>query len=345
MLTASFACLPELTGDCFGLLAEMILDTDWSDVSLLREQLLQMDFGARFSVPAEGHNYAMLRAGSHVSHRTAANELMGGMSFIEKVSSLSNADDEALKALLDDIESMLRRAVTRERLTLSVSDNVGEKEVDAFVSMLPSRSEVIPCEADFIINGEHKEGIAINSDVGFAAMAGSLKTMGMQYHGSMAVLGSILDYTHLWNGIRIAGGAYGCGFSAIPTGELFLFSYRDPDPANSLEVFNTSGGFIREYMTDEPDLTGYILSSVSSVDPLRTPEQAVSAAETRFFMGMTNADAEHRYNELIHTSAADLAALADMLDRFAEEGFTCVTARADELETCGVAEENVKDIR
>lgn len=153
----------------------------------------------------------------------------------------------------------------------------------------------------------------------------------------MAVLGNILDYTHLWNEIRIAGGAYGCDYSANPYGDLFFYTYRDPDPANSIGVFKTSGAFIRDHMRDDPDLTGYILSSVSSVDPLRTPEQAITAAETRFFTDTAEADIERRYRELLSTKPSDIAVFADMLDRFAAAGFSCIAADKETIEKAAAA--------
>ena len=80
-------------------------------------------------------------------------------------------------------------------------------------------------------------------------------------------------------------------------------------------------------MKDRPELTGYILSSVSALDPLRTPEGKLSSAEARFFTGKTNADAERRYAELLGTTGEDVLALAPMLDFFADKAATVILKR------------------
>ena len=340
LLTASFACLPELAADAFALLAELLLETDWTDVPLLRELLGQTEYGARLSLTAEGQSFALRKAGSHAASHTAANEWMSGVSFLEHVTALSEADDETLTAYLAELGAIVKRLITRQRLTLSVTENVDAAGVNAFLAALPSRAESVPVETDYIIAGPQAEGIPISSDVGFAVMAGSLKATGTPYSGSMPVLASILNYTHLWYGIRLAGGAYGCGFEAVPNGDLYFFSNRDPNPANSLAVFQSSGDFIRGWLETAPDLTGYILGSVSSVDPLRTPEHAISAAETRFFTGMTNADAERRYRELLGTKPEDIRKLAELLDAFTKTGYLCVAADKAALADCGISKEN-----
>ncbi|MBO4848874.1 MAG: insulinase family protein [Clostridia bacterium] len=333
MLTASFACLPENTDNAFVLLREILLSTDWTDVSQLRDALMQMEFGARFAVPAEGNRYAMLRAGARVTSHTAANELMGGISFNEKVKKLVGLDDGALLALLGEMRALAEKLFTRNRLTLSVSETVSGDIAHGFITSLPERKEALPEDGHYKFEAMRREDIPITSDVGFAGIAGSLESLGVKYSGSMEVLAGILNYTHLWSEIRLAGGAYGCGFYAGQNGDLFFHTFRDPDPENSLEVFKRSGDFIRDYMANDPDLTGYILSSVSALDPLRAPEGKLSSAEARFFTGKTNADAERNYCDLIHTTSDDVLACAQMLDGFAEKGAAVILNR-------GAAREN-----
>ena len=327
MLTAAFSCLPENVRNAFELLGEILLSTDWTDVSMLRDALEQMEFGARFAVAADGSRYAMLRAGARVTSHTAANELIGGISFNEKVKELVGLDDGALLELLGEMKLLAERLFTRNRLTLSVSETVCEDAANGFIASLPENKETLPEEGRYRFGEKSYEEIPIVSDVGFVGAAGSLESMGMEYCGSMQVLAGILNYTHLWSEIRLAGGAYGCGFYAGANGDLFFHTFRDPDPENSIGVFKGSGDFIREYMKDRPDLTGYILSSVSALDPLRTPEGKLSSAEARFFTGKTNADAERRYAELLGTKNADVLALAPMLDFFADNAATVILKR------------------
>ncbi|MFR7798047.1 MAG: hypothetical protein ACLU37_08105 [Collinsella sp.] len=40
--------------------------------------------------------------------------------------------------------------------------------------------------------------------------------MGIDVTGAWAVAANALSYDYLWNEIRVKGGAYGCGFRALP---------------------------------------------------------------------------------------------------------------------------------
>ena len=67
-------------------------------------------------------------------------------------------------------------------------------------------------------------------------MGANLLCHGQTFSGSIPVLCKLLSYTHLWNEIRVKGGAYGCGLNAGVTGDLVFYTYRDPQPDRSLKV-------------------------------------------------------------------------------------------------------------
>ena len=193
----------------------------------------------------------------------------------------------------------------------------------------------MPEEAAYEASGSHREGIVIPAQVGFAAKGGHLGRFGIPYSGSIPVLANVLNFTYLWNSIRVQGGAYGCGFIGRDTGELFFYTYRDPKPARSLGVMREAAAFVREFVKGEPDLTGFILSAVPSVDPLRTAEVKIAAGENRYFRGVTEEETIERYRALLRTTPKDLMDLCGMLEKIAAEPSVCVTAGRDLLSACG----------
>ena len=157
---------------------------------------------------------------------------------------------------------------------------------------------------------------------------------GRRYNGSYPVLMSVLNYGYLWSEIRVKGGAYGCGFSARSSGILFLYSYRDPKPARSLEVIRNTPAYLQRFCSEQPDLTGFILGAVSDYDPLRGAEGKISAAEARWILGITQKEILTRYQQLLHTTVDDLLALIPALEELVADNAVCVVAGKPLLEAC-----------
>ena len=333
LLGASVACLREQTENAAALLCELLNETLFTDADLLKEIVQQMAVGAKLSLPAEGHRYAMMRLGSYVTAYGAANERIGGVAFIQWLNSILAGGDEAIGALLNTMEQILRRVVSKTRATVSCSETVSDAAIDLLIDAFPAGGEVPP-EAAYPTPGTGREGIVIPAQIGFAVTGSSLGRLGMPYSGSIPVLANMLNFTYLWNSIRVQGGAYGCGFVGRDTGELCFYTYRDPKPDRSLGVMREAAAFVRAFVKENPDLTGFILSAVSSVDPLRTADVRIAAGDNRFFRGITEEEMIERYRTLIHTTPEDLLALCDMLDKVAETPCVCVTAGKDLLASC-----------
>ena len=96
--------------------------------------------------------------------------------------------------------------------------------------------------------------------------------------------------------------------------------------------------YLQSFCRDNPDMTGYILGAVSTLDPLRGEEETVTAGENRWFCGVTEDELRRLYTELIHTTPADLLALVPALEELAAETAVCVTAGKPLLEACELDE-------
>ena len=174
----------------------------------------------------------------------------------------------------------------------------------------------------------------IPAAVGFAVTGTNLRRHGLRYTGSLPVLSNLLSFVYLWSEIRVQGGAYGCGFNARTDGDVFFSTYRDPQPVRSLEVFGRAADFVRGCCAEDPDLTGFILSAVSTVDPLLNEESRMLLEDRRWFQKITPDDVRTRYRELIGTTPADLLALCEALEAVIADRAVCVVAGKPQLEAC-----------
>ncbi len=333
-LTASFACLKEQAVNSAALLDEILTETKWDDVALLKEILQQMAVGAKLSLPAEGHRYAMLRVAAQQTANGFVDEQIGGVSFIEWLNRMNEADETAKKALLERMEALAKRIFTRERMTVATMEAVEDAAVDALIEGIPTGGTVPEPFAAFEPLPHGCEGVSIPAQVGFAVMGSNLYRHGKRYAGSFPVLANILNYVYLWSEIRVQGGAYGCGFVARDHGDLMFYTYRDPQPARSIGVMKRTADFIRAFCSEQPDLTGYILSAVSAIDPLRNASAKMAAATVFHFRGITRQMIVDRYRQLIGTTNEDLLKLCDAVEDVAADETVCVVAGKDQLDAC-----------
>ena len=337
----SAACLRELSGKAAALVGEILRETVFEDMGLLRDILQQASVAAKMTLASNGLNYALTRALGSLTAHGAASELLGGVSSLRWLEKTLEGGDEALRRLLSEMAAMAGKLFTRERLTLSLSEAFPDQAAEELLASIPSDGCIPPAETTYPIPGARREGIAIPAQVGFAVMGSSLFLHEKKYNGSIPVLANVLDYGYLWNEIRVQGGAYGCGFIGRDSGDTAFYSYRDPQPGRSLAVIAKAADFLRAFCAAAPDLTGFILSSVSSVDPLRNSTDKIASGEKRYLWGITQEDVDKRYSQLIHTTPEDLLALCGVLEDIAADRAVCVAAGKDLLTACSDALDSI----
>ena len=331
-LGAEMVCLANQGETAVALLCEILTETIFEDKLLLRTLLNQIMMQLQMEFVGAGHQYAMTRACSMLTGPGAAREAMVGSSFIQWVKAQCTADDEQLYELAAQLKAVAEKAFCAKRLTVSLSCNA-EMLLDPVLRAFPKGSA--SGSAQLIPNTTDQIGLPIPAPIGFASKASNIKNYGGSFHGSSYVLTNVLNFSYLWNEIRIQGGAYGCGFSARDDGDLFFYTYRDPQPGRSLNVFDKAVDFVRNFCAQKMDLTPMILGSMASADPLLNTQMKITVAENRYFKGITYEDVCRVRHELISTTHEDLLALTDVLKYVAEDNAVCVVAGQPLLETCG----------
>ena len=331
-ILAQMVCLNSQKEDAAELVSQMLTATKFDDVALLKNLLNQAMMQLQMEFVGAGHQYAMTRASAMINGADAAKEALTGSTFIQWVKAQCGADDAALTELLAKLKALAEKLFVRSRMTLSVSAN--SEELSGL--MIGRFSEGTAADG-FALQPIAMEqiGLPIPAPVGFASRASNLNRHGGNYTGAAYVLANVLNFSYLWNEIRVQGGAYGAGFGSRDDGTIFYYSFRDPQPGRSLGIFEKSAEFIRNFCAQEEDLTRMILGSVSNADPLLNTRGRIGMAETMYFKGTTHEDQCRMIRELISTTPADLLGLADILEASVADNAVCVVAGQSLLDTCG----------
>ena len=331
-LTASFSALRDNAEKAAALLREILTETDFSSDQLIREILLQTDDDLRQSVIMGGSRYATQRVSAHYSALAAAGEYLSGITLAQCSHEICADLPAHLPALRALWQRVLRESVCLRRLTVSMT---GESVDPA--TLLTGLPEGAPAPAmrEITYDAPMKEAFVVPAQIAYTAAGWSLHQGGIAYNSTAAVLSNILSFGYLWNTVRVQGGAYGVNFSLRRSGSVSAASYRDPNPAHTLEAYRAIPDFIRGFVDGGEELTPYIISTIGQGEPLSTPRQQGKIADIRWFKHVTDEARQADRERILRMTPNDLAAWLDALTRFTREGAVCVIGHQAAVDACG----------
>lgn len=332
-IRARAAVLEEKTDKAEELMTEILLRTRFDDKALMSELIKQIDEDGKRSAVSAGHRLALYEARSHWSARDAAAEAVNGYSFMQYMHKMSEASDDDLDAFTAFAKDTIGSCINRDNVILSVTASE-YADISGLISMLPEGKDQ-PLKACYESSLPAHMGIQVPAAVSFSVLAYDMSAADLRMSGSMSVAANIIGLAHLWNVIRVQGGAYGASMSAGRTGSMYCYTYRDPNPSRSLGVFRTIPDFIEGFASEpDADIDGYIISTISSTEPLLSPAAKGRAADDFVFSGFTDDDRRRFRKEMLETKPEDLLAQKEALRHMAESGCTCVVGPKNVLEGC-----------
>ncbi len=331
-LSAQCVCLSAYREQGAELMIEILNQTLFTDADAVKKLLRQHKTENQQRLIASGNRYAASRVSARETSAGMANELLSGVENIRWVNAQCR-QDSGTAALLEQMEALSRKIFCRSRLTVSVSANA-EDSVNRFLSAFP-QGQAAPQATVFPVLPPCREGILIPAGVGYCAKGASLTQFGQEFGGQMYVLSNLLTFGHLWNQVRVKGGAYGVGFRGNTAGDVVAASYRDPTPGKTLGQFDQCAQVVRELCAGVPDLTPYILGSMTDADPLLGAAGKVLQAELRHFRGIEARQVQRWRDQLLGCKGEDLLSLCPALEATAGKNNYCIIAGKEQLDSCG----------
>jgi Zn-dependent M16 (insulinase) family peptidase len=170
--------------------------------------------------------------------------------------------------------------------------------------------------------------------VAFAAQAFPSVSLTHADAPAMAVIAKMLRSLYLHREIREKGGAYG-GFAVYnPEDGLFVMaSYRDPQIAGTLRVFEGARDFLLPGSFREEDVKEAVLQVCSEIDKPDPPGPAARKAFYRRLLGLTDEERQRFKARLLALDAAGVRqAAARRFPATPASGAVAVIGAAEALE-------------
>ncbi len=277
-----------------------------------------------------GHSFGLKRASSALSLNLGWDERWDGVTLLETLQALSLDDDQEIDRLGSIFLSTLHKVSTPGRYFVSAGSDYRDQvvsQLQEFATTLgePEDDAVFTVEPFTKEHSFHNKFTRISDDSSFyetvtipgQSSYSSLVIPSCGYGdlgASLSVLGHILSFGALWKSVRIEGGAYGVGAMQQNSDRIFSFySYRDPNPLQSVQTFLRSGAIGKQ--VDQETLDTTIIRILGTLLKPKVPGEQNSAGATRWAFGITK---EQRESEIAAIRSVTVESLIEA-GRFLEK--------------------------
>ncbi|KAJ0419311.1 mitochondrial presequence protease [Aspergillus carlsbadensis] len=314
LLFSGFA-LDENIPDMLEILTTLVRETDFTGpnaAAMILELLRSTTDGALDSVAGTGHRFALNAAAAKLNRGLWIQEQTSGLEQLQATANIlrdAQTSPEHLETLIMQLCRIQQWAISktsslRIRLVCDPSSSSrNESVVQKWITTLPETTALGPHSREFTPK-ESKILFDMPYKVYYSGLA--LPTVPFTHSSSatLSVLSQLLTHNYLHPEIREKGGAYGAGASNSPLKGLFaLTTYRDPNPINSLKIFQNSGIFARDRIWSDRELNEAKLGIFQGLDaPLSVDEEGAR----HFLTGVTHEMDQTWREQLLDVTAKDV---------------------------------------
>jgi len=300
-LTFSGKCLVRNQDRMLEIIEELMCKYAFSDLTRLRNLLLEYRAGLESMVIHNGHSLAISLASRNFSPANALSEIWHGVHQVRTIKELTdNLTDEGLESISKSLTTIGRTLFSPDNIRIAL---IGENPAPT-----PESSPVASIEKElgdgpkggngidgFRLpesdsgNSIPREGWSTSSAVSFVASAFKTIRMGHEDAPVMSVISKMLRSMYVHREIREKGGAYG-GYSlySLENGVFCFASYRDPHVITTLKVFDGASSFIRSGDYSDEDVHEAILQVCSEIDRPDPPGPSASKAFYRKIISLSD---------------------------------------------------------
>ncbi len=303
---------------------EILLETNFSDTEKIRDILQQRKIYMEQSFANAGNTRAMSRVRSYYSSAGVILEELNNIGFYRFIKRTLAIFDDIAPALSARLAEIAQRLFVDDNCTLSFTGS--DAAYEAFWAANPlcerkgGNASLLVAPAPQVRN----EAFVVATDVTYSSMGYDRRLLGLPYTGAWIVGAKALTYDHLWNEVRVKGGAYGVGFQSTFTGNMRFYSYRDPHIDETLARFADSAKFLRNFSPSKTELEGFIVSSVADFDTPKKARDLIRRQDGAYFAKHSENQREIVRKEIIETSIDAVRSLAGSIEQLVQKDMRCV---------------------
>lgn len=295
--------------DMLEMISTLVTETDFNSMyapAMVQELLRTATNGALDAVAGTGHRFAANAASAGLSAKYWIQEQQGGLAQIQETARLlhdAETSIERLQELIGKLQLIQQFAISRsDRFRVRIvcepeSASTNEVVLQKWLNKLPGPSVKPPYEAlQFQSPAANKILYKLPYQVSYTGLAFPTVPFTDPSSAPLSLLSQLLTHNFLHPEIREKGGAYGAFAGNAPlAGHFTLSSYRDPNPLNTLKVFNAAGTFARDKAWTEREIEEAKLGIFQGLDA----PMSVAMEGQRYFMSGVTHEMDQKWREAV----------------------------------------------
>lgn len=322
---------PEIYNLWLEILTQTNFNNDPEVVDKLQQLIKNMSSNQLNNISDRGHSYSNGVGNSKLTPGKYVGDMLGGLSQVEFVSELnSKMESQGKQYLIDEVLPILadlqKLIIDNSKFKYRIVGNSdiisqNEKLIETFdLKISKSSTASYLDELKSLVGKFNTNKLGINTkntliDLPFQVGHASLAKLGAPYASksgaALQVLSQLYTFKHLHSVIRESNGAYGGGLNYDGLGgTINFYSYRDPNPLNSVQSFKDSFDFGLQQNWEASDLEQAKLRIFQSIDaPMSISSQGIG----EFHEGITDSMRQERRENFLSVNGDDIT---DVINKY-----------------------------
>lgn len=307
--------IPEM----YEILRMILQETDFDGAesrSRIHELLRTGASGALNAIANSGNSYALHYAERNLMPQGLLNEQSSGLTQIQYYTTLARRSaSEGMDDIISKLKAIQQFAISNStslRIALTCGREAAssnEVALQTFLSGLSSSKSIPNSHADLSPDDfSAKTFISFPYQVYYSALA--LPTVPYVHPDSapLQILSQLLTHKHLHHEIREKGGAYGGGAYAHGVcGTFGFYSYRDPNPENTIKIMQDAGRWAQMKEWSDQDIEEAKISVFQEID---APQSVSEEGMTRFLANIDQEMEQEKREQLLDVKIKDIQGVA-----------------------------------
>ena len=253
--------------DAYNLVYEVLYETDFSDADRLLSLIQSKKSGLKTDITNNIYSIQIYRAFAITNQLYRYYNYYNYIDyymFLDEVEQLAAESPALVSEKLDGIARFFHNRCGAMSAFAGNEKSIAlnRQLADEFLAKLDGTERDVPVY-DLPVPAS-REGIIIDSAVCYNALVADYEALGLEdYNAGMDAVTALVSDAYLYPMLRDQYGAYGALHGAFADGGIYTVSYRDPNVAETFDVYENLPEFISGYTADQETLDGYILSSYS----------------------------------------------------------------------------------
>ncbi|MGE4213238.1 MAG: insulinase family protein [Anaerotignaceae bacterium] len=304
------------------IIQQIIFETKFDMQCSLSKIILDLKAEYERHFDNNGHLSAITRCFALFDEAGAYKDATAGIAFNDF---LLKAGDN-IKETAEGLKKVSELIFAKENLLISVAAK--ENNIEEVRKMLYSIEEKLPKstakkENVSLVKNLGAEAVENGAKVVYNAKAANFIKEGFKYSGKMSVIKNIINTQYLWNEVRVKGGAYGCGCNFSRNGNVYTYSYRDPNVKETFNNFDNIGNFLSNISLTEREITKYTLGAINVIDRPKSKSDRLELMVARYYNGLTREDVQRERDEILSVTEKDVKEYAELFNAVMKKGAIC----------------------